>query len=138
MTELSFLIDLLLNHKLPKATKDAVAARIKEVEARTAAPALRGVSTAGFVEMASRPEQYLPPEIAKQAPSMQRIMLKHADVGKVQPVPEPVTVTTWVEPQPVAVVAQNAATAAAMASRNEAIANAAKGKPDASGGKRKF
>ncbi len=33
MTELSFLIELLLNHKLPKATKDAIAARIKEVEA---------------------------------------------------------------------------------------------------------
>lgn len=32
MTELSFLIDLLLNHKLAKATKDAIAERIKEVE----------------------------------------------------------------------------------------------------------
>lgn len=32
MTELSFLIELLLNHKLPKDTKDAIAERIKEVE----------------------------------------------------------------------------------------------------------
>ena len=32
MTELSFLIDLLMNHKLAKATKDLIAERIKEVE----------------------------------------------------------------------------------------------------------
>jgi len=32
MTELTFLIELLLNHDLPKATKDLVATRIKEVE----------------------------------------------------------------------------------------------------------
>lgn len=32
MTELSFLLELLLNHKLPKKTKDAVAERIKVVE----------------------------------------------------------------------------------------------------------
>lgn len=32
VTELQFLIDLLLNHKLPKATKDLVAKRIGEVE----------------------------------------------------------------------------------------------------------
>lgn len=33
MTELSFLIELLLNHRLPKPTRDLVASRIKEVEA---------------------------------------------------------------------------------------------------------
>lgn len=38
MTELSFLLELLLNHKLPKATRDALAARIKEVEASFAKP----------------------------------------------------------------------------------------------------
>ncbi len=32
MTELSFLIELLLNHELPKPTKDLVAQRIKSVE----------------------------------------------------------------------------------------------------------
>ncbi len=32
MTELTFLIDLLLNHDLPKETKASVASRIKEVE----------------------------------------------------------------------------------------------------------
>lgn len=33
MTELSFLIELLLNHELKKETKDLIAGRIKEVEA---------------------------------------------------------------------------------------------------------
>jgi hypothetical protein len=32
MTELSFLLELLLNHKLPKITKDLISTRIKEVE----------------------------------------------------------------------------------------------------------
>ncbi len=34
MSELSFLIELLLNHELQKETKDLIAARIKEVEER--------------------------------------------------------------------------------------------------------
>ena len=38
MTELSFLVDLLLNHKLTKATKDAVAARIRDIEVQRAQP----------------------------------------------------------------------------------------------------
>lgn len=32
MTELSFLIDLLLNHKLPKATREVVKARLNEIQ----------------------------------------------------------------------------------------------------------
>lgn len=32
MTELTFLVELLLNHRLQKPTRDAVATRIKEVE----------------------------------------------------------------------------------------------------------
>lgn len=38
MSELSFLIELLLNHDLQKVTKDLVAERIKEVEASLIAP----------------------------------------------------------------------------------------------------
>ena len=33
MSELSFLVDLLVNHKLPKATSDVVLERLKSVEA---------------------------------------------------------------------------------------------------------
>lgn len=40
MTELSFLIDLLLNHKLPKATQTAIKERIQEVESQYAKPSM--------------------------------------------------------------------------------------------------
>lgn len=135
MTELSFLIDLLLNHKLSKATRDAVATRIREVEGHfaTSLPATS-------LPRPSLPS-HLPPEIAKQSPSMQAIMLRNPDLVKGA---ESVNTVEFrgaparEEPQPVAVIAQNAVTAAAMASRAEAIAAARAGKPDASGGKRKF
>ncbi len=44
MTELTFLIELFLNHDLPKDTKQAIAERIKEVEqGLTTSPAIRPV-----------------------------------------------------------------------------------------------
>lgn len=46
MTELTFLIDLLLKHKLDDDTKDALAARIRDVEAALTAP----VVTSGYVQ----------------------------------------------------------------------------------------
>ena len=57
MTELQFLIDLLLNHKLPAQTKKAVAARIGQVEASYGT-----VPPSGIVHT------------PKQAPSTQRIL----------------------------------------------------------------
>jgi hypothetical protein len=133
MTELSFLIELLLNHKLAKATKDAIAERIKEVETRStaSAPGPRTPSAAAFVEMASHPAQYLPPEIAKQAPSMQRIMLRHLEQGTAPVSTEGTPIhadATVAGPAPVAVVAQTPAAAAAMASRAQAISQAISGK----------
>lgn len=68
MTELSFLIDLLMNHKLPKVTKQAIAARIKEVEARL--PALTGY----------KPAPQLPHSI-NQAPSTIALMEKQAEMN---------------------------------------------------------
>lgn len=38
MTELTFLIELLLHHELPAATKDLIAERIKEVEGVLVSP----------------------------------------------------------------------------------------------------
>ena len=38
MTELSFLIELLLNHKLPRTTQLAIKERIKDIETRAPAP----------------------------------------------------------------------------------------------------
>jgi hypothetical protein len=103
VTELSFLIDLLLNHKLPKPTREAVTARLRDVEAGYAAapPApARLVAHAAF---------------ANQAPSMQAIMARNPDL-----VPP--------DPQPVAVIAQTPAAVQAMNSRNQAIAQAISGK----------
>lgn len=103
MTELSFLIDLLLNHKLPKATRDAVAERIRDVE--VAAPV--------------RPHMPVIP----QALSSRDVAARHPEVA----------------PEPVAVVAQNATTQAALASRQQAIAESMAGKVDKTTGRpRKF
>lgn len=95
MTELSYLIDLLLNHKLSKATKDSVANRIKEIQ-----------------------EIYKPHPVAKplapggvqQAPSTQAFLDRNPDL--IQP------------SQPVEVIAQTPATAAALEHRAKSIANA--------------
>jgi hypothetical protein len=69
MTELSYLIDLLLNHKLPKATKDSVAKRIQEIQ-----------------------EVYKPHQVARplspggvqQAPSTQAILDRNPDLIPVE------------------------------------------------------
>lgn len=65
MTELSFLIELLLNHDIPKATKDLVASRIKDVEAK-----INGASPHTFASGANWPAQ---------AASTMALMAKHAE-----------------------------------------------------------
>lgn len=60
MTELSFLVDLLLSeHKLPQAVKKLIAERIKEVESR---------SSLGSVT------PKVMPQVVSQAPSTQRLL----------------------------------------------------------------
>lgn len=118
MTELSFLIELLLNHDLKKETKDAVAARIREVEGRLIVTPAQQTS---YVLTPSPPVTF-----AKnaQAPSTLAIMAKHGDI------PNPFTSTPPEQPNvPVENIAQNAVTAAAMAARQQAISVAASGKP---------
>jgi hypothetical protein len=119
MTELSFLIDLLLNHELPKPTKDLIASRIREVETRL-------VSTPSN-EWLKSPAQ-LPMQVTlsgpKQAPSTLALMAKHGDIPPVMPAPEMPPI------EPVTQVAQTQATAAALSSRNSAIADAIAGKVD--------
>ena len=102
-TELSFLLELLLNHKLPKLTKDLVSERIKEVEQR-----LSNASPVTHVTQRSVSVPY-------QAPSTVALMEKH---GIEIPQPAPV---------PIEQVAQNPATAQALASRQQAIAQALSG-----------
>lgn len=117
MTELSFLLDLLLNHKLPKATRNIIASRIREVEeSRSAA---KPSTIAAF-------ERSL---ISGQAPSTIAAFEKHG----IQ-LPTQAERTIKVEN-----IAQTPATASAMASRQQAIAESLAGKVDKQTGRpRKF
>lgn len=124
MTELTFLLDLLLNHKLPMATKVAVTERIKEVEARLA----QGYSIPRNAD--PRPNiAAVPAHLANQAPSTIAAMMKHPDlVAQMSP-------TIGIAPQepsvaPVQVIAQTPAAQAALNARQEAINGALSGKPE--------
>ncbi len=105
MTELTFLLELLLNHKLPKPTREAVTARVREVEQGLSAP-----------RMGPAPLQSLgnvPAHLANQAPSTIAAMMKHPDLAPPIPIP-----------------AQTPAAQAAMNARQEAINLAISGKPE--------
>jgi CTP:molybdopterin cytidylyltransferase MocA len=115
MTELSFLLDLLLNHKLAKVTRELVVARIREVEVRSQSPA------------ATRPAQTsaaIPPHLVGQSPSTIAAMMRH-EAGGVAP---PIAVAPLVDTPPV--VAQTPAAAAALAARQSVIDSAISGKPE--------
>lgn len=98
VSELSFLLSLLFDHKLGKATKDVIKERIKEIEAK--------------------PPNYQRPVIAStmttnQPASTQKILDEMAAEGKSLPVPEH--------------IAQTAVAAQALASRQQAIAQQVSG-----------
>lgn len=106
MTELGFLLELLLNHKLPRSTKEFVTQRVKDVELGQ-----RNIVRAPLVLNAQA-----------QAPSTLAALERQA-----------------VEGATVAVVAQNATTQAAMASRAAAISESMSGKVNKDTGRpRKF
>lgn len=120
MTELSFLIELLLNHKLPKPTKDAIAERIKDIQM---APA--SLPEPGYIRPVAQPQMETPialttPDnkpMAQQSPSTVAALLKHGlAIGSA------VVATPPVAPEPVAVIAQTPAAMAALQSRRAAIA----------------
>lgn len=108
MTELSFLIDLLMDHKLTKVTKDLIADRIRYVESNMQPHAT------------PRPTH---PSAPMQAPSTLAALAKH---GLLPPTPIPMPEV----PEPVEVIAHTPAAAAAMASRQQAIAESIAGKID--------
>lgn len=106
-TELTFLISLLLNHKLPKITKDAIANRLKEVEAN-------------LISVPSRPIHPFPAQPfsgVPQAASTMAILARNPDL----------MVPTQA---PVAIVAQTPAAQAALNARQESINLAVSGKPE--------
>lgn len=117
MTELSFLLDLLMNHRLQKATKEIVAQRIKEVE--------ESLNQKPQVPFQPKPI-VLPPNLAGQSPSTLALMAKHGDLPPIEPIvmPEIPPVTPNVT-----AIAQNHATQLAMESRQQAIRTGMSGKP---------
>lgn len=137
MTELSFLLELLLNHKLPQATKKAVTERVKEVEAGLSTTRMYIPSTSGIdpsqISAHPRVTAHIPPHLVGQAPSTIAAMMRNGFVpeppsGMAQAVQ--MSMPAPPEPQPVAVVAQTPAAAAAMNDRQNAIAQAISGKPE--------
>lgn len=121
MTELSFLIDLLLNHTLEKKTKDAIASRIIEVEKDLVA---RTTQSQYSMPVQRLPNPLPPASIQSQAPSTLALMQKHGDVAGNISLPD----SAVTEAPPVAIVAHTPATAAAMAARAEMINSAIAGK----------
>ena len=138
MTELSFLVDLLLNHKLAKATREAVAARIKEVETRMAsqqqmpAPAqVRNTFEVRGIQAPAVPA-HLQGQSASTIAAMMRQEANGTPVAPLVPMPEPIVdpATPPMAAVPVTIIAQTPATAAALADRQNAIAQQISGKPE--------
>ena len=115
MTELSFLLDLLLDHKLPKATREAITDRIRGFDVR------HPINPITYQTPSQRP-----PKTA-QSPSTQRILDEMANEGLVLS-PEPQAIHE--APGMPAQIAQTPAAAIALAQRNEAIRIATSGKEE--------
>lgn len=124
-SELSFLLDLLLNQRMPLATKELVAARIKEVEQHlSSVPMMVRMNTAPMVQA-----------VPKQAASTQAILDRNPDLQAALIPPE----MPPIPPMPVAQIAQTPLAMAAMASRNQAINESLAGKVNKETGRpRKF
>ncbi len=121
LTELTFLLELLLNHKLPKPTKTVITERIKEVEAQLTTLQIHSAPIVNTVEMRGVPMRDVPAHLANQSPSTIAAMMRHPDlVAQIAP-PEPT--------QPV-VIAQTPQAQMAMNARQEAISLAISGKPE--------
>lgn len=130
MTELSFLIDLLLNEKLSKPVKDKIAGRIREIEAT---PREWTAQPAGMRPHPMNPAA-IPAHLAGQSASTIANFMKHNPTAvDVTPQPPAAQIETPADPneapaQPAAVVASPQA-AHAMAARQAAINLAISGKP---------
>jgi hypothetical protein len=118
MTELSFLIDLLLNQKLNKTVKSLIADRIRFIEKPT-----NSSSTQAFVSQSAGNASGLPAHLLGQAPSTIANFMKeqsHAPVAAQAPV---------LSSEPAGAIISPLATQA-LASREQAIAAALSGKPE--------
>lgn len=124
-TELTFLIELLLNHKLGKATKDAIAGRIREIEKPVIMQ--RASSSSSQLELLqlnqsashSLTRNASTDPLVGQAASTQAILARNPDLI---PTPKPIELKTPEQ------IAHTAAAAKALADRQESINLAISGK----------
>ncbi len=122
MTELTFLVELLLNHKLQKSTRDMIASRLKEVE-----EGFTGMRDPRFVVTGGTPA------FGNQAPSTLAAMARHSGSSTT------INIAASEPSIPVAIVAQTPAAVQAMNSRQQAISESMAGKVDKTTGRpRKF
>lgn len=131
MSELSFLLELLLNHKLSKATKDLIQSRIKEVEAsmHTSSPTTQ-VRTYTPAPIPTSPH-------SNQAPSTQAMLAKYPDLAaKTKVVPPAPSQEPPLSVIPVDEIAQTPAAAKALADRAALMAGAGKTEPGRSSPKK--
>ncbi len=135
ISELSFLIELLLEHDLKPETKKALQLRIKDVEAGLRDWSISKVNTGNAIMGgAHTPVAHLcGTKPAGQAASTLAAFARHGLNPEAPIVPPPPA------PEPVAVIAQTPAAQAAMASRNQAINESIAGKVNKDTGRpRKF
>lgn len=121
MTELSFLVELLLNHKLTKPTKDAIALRIKEVESNLPQSTQLPITASSGYITPVRPIK----DPTAQAPSTQAIL--NADPTVTGHVIPPLPAEGPVQP---AQIAKTQAAVQALNARQEAIRIAISGKEE--------
>ena len=114
MTELDFLLEIILNHKIPKATKDLLQARIKEVQAQ---PTPIPRQLVNGVPRSSQPTR---PSPTAQQPSTAKILQENPDL-----IPEGETLEVVPTPEviPVNQIAQTPAAAQALAQRQQMMNN---------------
>lgn len=115
MTELSFLIELLLDHDLPKESKTLIAKRIKDVEANlTQSPAI--VISPKYVPNYTPPN----PTAVPQSLSTLAAMARQSDPNYMPPPPP-------IEAPSVETIGQTPAAIQALNSRQQAISGALAG-----------
>lgn len=133
-TELSFLLDILLNHKLTKTTKDAISQRIKDVECAITAPRPPHQQTFYVGSSSSQ----APPTVqhgALQSASTAALLQKHSDLigtTAINIAPKDPSVLPSNPPAQVelANIAQTPAAAQALAERQAKINAAMSGSPE--------
>lgn len=126
MNELSFLVNYLIDHKLSKAAKDDLIARIKVVEESYRPQP----DTSRQLTGQSQPPVRMFPTVGQQAPS---ILAKYPDLA-IPPIIDdgPMCLRDDMKPPPVPVtqIAQTPETAKALAERQALITQSMSGKPE--------